>query len=95
MIDDATSRLHARFARHDSTGVNMRLRWSYVERHGPPRAFYTDKASRFQARTKRGGRGENQDAPEKGADADRPRLAGVGHHLDGSAFSACQGTGKR
>jgi len=33
MIDDATSRLHARFVLHDSTAENMRLLWSYLERH--------------------------------------------------------------
>src|SRR5260221_13864244 len=29
MIDDASSRLWARFVRHDSTEENMRLLWSY------------------------------------------------------------------
>ena len=47
MIDDATSRLFCRFVRHDSTEENMRLLWSYLERHGRPLAFYTDKASLF------------------------------------------------
>jgi hypothetical protein len=45
MIDDATSELLARFVRSDSTEENMRLLWSYLERHGRPLAFYTDKAS--------------------------------------------------
>lgn len=49
MIDDATSRLFARFVRHDSTEENMRLVWSYVERFGRPVAFYTDKASLFHS----------------------------------------------
>jgi hypothetical protein len=44
MIDDATSRLWARFVRHDSTAENMGLLWSYVEKFGRPVAFYTDKA---------------------------------------------------
>jgi hypothetical protein len=48
MIDDATSELTARFVRHDSTDENMRLLWSYLERHGRPLAFYTDKAAMFQ-----------------------------------------------
>jgi transposase len=39
MIDDAPSRLHARFALHDSTEENMRLLWSYVERHGRPLGY--------------------------------------------------------
>ena len=52
MIDDATSRIHARFVRHDSTEENMRLLWSYLERHGRPLSFYTDKASLFQTAPK-------------------------------------------
>jgi biotin operon repressor len=47
MIDDASSRLTARFVRHDSTEENMRLLWSYLESHGRPVSFYTDKASLF------------------------------------------------
>jgi transposase len=53
MIDDATSRLFARFVRHDSTEENMRLLWSYLERFGRPLAFYTDKASLFRNNEKR------------------------------------------
>jgi hypothetical protein len=52
MIDDATSRLHARFVLHDSTAENMRLLWSYLEIHGRPLSFYTDKASLFQTAPK-------------------------------------------
>ncbi len=52
MIDDATSELTARFVRHDSTEENMRLLWSYLERHGRPVAFYTDKASLFRTAPK-------------------------------------------
>jgi len=53
MIDDASSRLFARFVRHDSTEENMKLLWSYVEKYGRPIAFYTDKASLFQTAEKR------------------------------------------
>ena len=53
MIDDATSRLLARFVRHDSTEENMRLLWSYLETFGRPLSFYTDKASHFQTTEKR------------------------------------------
>ena len=53
MIDDATSRLYARFVRHDSTEENMKLVWSYLEKFGRPLAFYTDKASLFQTAQKR------------------------------------------
>src|SRR5580700_7923955 len=53
MIDDATSRLLARFVRHDSTEENMKLLWHYVEKSGRPLAFYTDKASLFRTAEKR------------------------------------------
>ena len=53
MIDDATSRLFARFVRHDSTEENMKLLWSYLEKFGRPLAFYTDKTSLFQTTEKR------------------------------------------
>src|ERR1017187_6865394 len=52
MIDDATSRLQARFVLHDSTAENMRLLWSYLEKYGRPLSFYTDKASLFQTTPK-------------------------------------------
>jgi transposase len=53
MIDDASSRLFARFVRHDSTEENMKLLWSYLEKFGRPLAFYTDKASIFQTAQRR------------------------------------------
>ena len=52
MIDDATSELTARFVVSDSTAENMRLLWSYLEKHGRPLTFYTDKASHFQTTPK-------------------------------------------
>lgn len=52
MIDDATSRLTARFVRGDSTEANMGLLREYVEAHGRPLAFYTDKAALFQTAVK-------------------------------------------
>jgi hypothetical protein len=64
MIDDATSRLFARFARHDSTEENMKLLWSYVEKFGRPVSFYTDKASLFRTAEKR-----KRDAPGVEKDA--------------------------
>jgi transposase-like protein len=48
MIDDATSRLTARFVRHDSTEANLRQLRHYIEQHGRPVSVYTDKASLFQ-----------------------------------------------
>jgi transposase len=52
MIDDATSELTARFVEHDSTEENMRLLWSYLEQHGRPVSFYTDKAAMFHTTPK-------------------------------------------
>jgi hypothetical protein len=52
MIDDATSELTARFVEHDSTEENMRLLWSYLELHGRPLTFYTDKAAMFHTTPK-------------------------------------------
>ena len=52
MIDDATSRLFARFVRHDTSEENRLLLWSYLERYGRPLAFYTDKAGMFQVAIK-------------------------------------------
>jgi transposase len=63
MIDDATSRLFARFVRQDTSEENRRLLWSYLERFGRPLAFYTDKAGMFQVsiKTKRDERREDRD----------------------------------
>ena len=47
MIDDATSRLFARFVRSDSTAENMGVLEAYLLRFGRPLEFYTDKASIF------------------------------------------------
>ena len=47
MIDDATSRMLARFVEHDTTEENMRLLKSYLERNGRPLSVYTDKATLF------------------------------------------------
>jgi len=47
LIDDATSRLWARFAEHDSTAENLRTLGDWLVRHGRPLALYTDKNSLF------------------------------------------------
>jgi hypothetical protein len=47
MIDDATSRLWARFVEHDSTEENLRTLRGWLERYGRPLALYTDKGSVF------------------------------------------------
>jgi transposase len=66
MIDDATSRLFARFVGHDTSEENMRLLWAYLEQFGRPLAFYTDKAGMFQVavKTKRQQEREGRDRPE-------------------------------
>ena len=66
MIDDATSRLFARFVRHDSSEENRRLLWAYLERFGRPLAFYTDKAGMFQVavKTKREQQRQGRDQPQ-------------------------------
>jgi hypothetical protein len=47
MIDDATSRLFARFVRNDSTASNLEVLEQYLQRFGRPLEFYTDKAGLF------------------------------------------------
>jgi len=48
MIDDATSRLWARFVAHDTTEENLRTLEGWLRRYGRPLALYTDKDSIFQ-----------------------------------------------
>ena len=48
MIDDASNRLEARFAPHDSTEENLRMLKIYLQRWGRPVAFYTDQAGLFK-----------------------------------------------
>jgi len=52
MIDDATSRLRARFVRHDTSEENLRMLRGWLESHGRMLACYTDKASMFQTTPK-------------------------------------------
>jgi hypothetical protein len=52
MIDDATSRLFARFVRHDTSEENRLVLKTYLECYGRPLAFYTDKAGMFQVAVK-------------------------------------------
>jgi len=47
MIDDATSRVGARFAGQDTTEENFRLLGNYLQQWGRPVDFYTDKHSLF------------------------------------------------
>jgi transposase len=48
MIDDATSRVWARFVEHDTTEENMRTLGGWLRRYGRPAAHYTDKNSIFR-----------------------------------------------
>lgn len=52
MIDDATSRLFARFDNSDSGAANRRVLMSYIERFGRMESLYADRASHFQSRRK-------------------------------------------
>src|SRR5438034_5472059 len=48
LIDDATSRVWARFTEHDTTEENLRTFQGWLRRHGRPLAHYTDKNSIFR-----------------------------------------------
>jgi transposase len=60
MIDDATSRLFARFVRSDSTAQNMAVLEEYLQRYGRPLEFYTDKASIFVTTPKKNHTGRDE-----------------------------------
>ena len=53
MIDDATSRLFARFVRNDTTEQNMKLLKSCMEKFGRPLTFYAGTAAIFRTAEKR------------------------------------------
>jgi transposase len=53
MIDDATSRVFARFVPHDAMEENMAVLEQYVQRYGRPLELYTDKASIFYTTPKK------------------------------------------
>jgi len=48
LIDDATSRIWARLAEHDSTEENLRTLGGWLRRYGRPVAHYTDRNSIFR-----------------------------------------------
>jgi hypothetical protein len=48
LIDDATSRIWARFAEHDSTEENLRTLGGWLRHYGRPLAHYTDRNSIFR-----------------------------------------------
>jgi hypothetical protein len=49
LIDDATSRLHARFFSRDTGAANRQMIIEYLQAHGRMGALYTDRASHFKA----------------------------------------------
>jgi transposase len=63
MIDDATSRLFARFVRSDSTVQNMAVLEAYLLRFARPLEFYTDKASIFLTTPKKNHPERNEPLP--------------------------------
>lgn len=66
MIDDASSRWFARFVDSDSTLENMNHLERYIQKHGRPLAYYTDRASLFRStpKTKRDQSGVGKDQLE-------------------------------
>jgi transposase len=48
LLDDATSRIWARFTEHDTTEENLRTLQGWLRRFGRPEAHYTDKNSIFR-----------------------------------------------
>jgi hypothetical protein len=63
MIDDATSRLRARFFPRDTGAANRQMIVEYLHAHGRMGSLYTDQASHFKANWRAKERRE-QDAPE-------------------------------
>ncbi|MGH9746814.1 MAG: ISNCY family transposase [Candidatus Acidiferrales bacterium] len=49
LIDDATSRVWARFTEHDTTEENLRTFGGWLQRYGRPLAHYTDRNSIYRA----------------------------------------------
>jgi hypothetical protein len=56
LIDDATSRLHARFFPRDTGAANRQMIAHYLEAEGRMGALYVDRASHFRANWKRSAR---------------------------------------
>lgn len=92
MIDDATSRMFARFVRHDSTEENMRVLWAYLERYGRPVEFYTDKAGLFHITPKRS---EAADGKQVGVTQITRALAELGIHRSSAHSPQAKGRVER
>jgi hypothetical protein len=88
MIDDATSRVWARFVEHDTTEENMRTLGGWLRRYGRPAAHYTDKNSYLSHRQR--GRDGRTAARRKGALAVRACAEGAGYRMDRGTESTSQ-----
>ena len=85
-VDDATSRLmQLRFVASESTFDYFRATRTYLETHGKPVAFYSDKHSIFRVNTKERGR--------RGRDPVRSRADGAEHRHHLRQQPAGQGPG--
>lgn len=62
LIDDATSRLQARFFPRDTGAANRQLLIDYLQHHGRMGALYTDRAGHFQANFRATERREREQA---------------------------------
>jgi hypothetical protein len=47
-IDDATGRIHCKFAKAETTIAYMKTAWEYFIKYGKPRAFYSDRHGIFR-----------------------------------------------
>ena len=93
MIDDATSRVFARFVRHNSSGrEDMAVLEQYLCRFGRPLEFYTESDHYLSHHAEKEPSGTGR---AFATDTDRTRSAGTRHRLDCRAFSSSQRTGGR
>lgn len=80
LIDDATSRLCARFFPRDTGAANRQMIVDYLQVHGRMGALYTDRASHFKANWLAKQRKE-ADEPEALLGADDSALPAAAKHL--------------
>src|SRR2546430_1020136 len=82
LIDDATSRIWARFTEHDTTEENLRTLGGWLRRYGRPLAHYTDKNSILRAGGPQGDRRSHRELGRK------PLGRAPGRSLCGTSRSA-------
>ncbi len=88
LIDDATSRIWARFTEHDTTEENLRTLEGWLRRYGRPLAHYTDKNSIFRRAGPAAASGTT--AGRAAAFAVRTSAERTGDRMDRGAQSASQ-----